>query len=342
MTMKAYAQITKDGQDNVLELLELYKPTATGNDLLVKVKAVATNPVDLKNYQPRYRRGHVELPNIVGFDASGIVEAVGERVSTFKVGDEVYFAGDVSRQGANAEYTLVDERITGRKPKSLNWEQAASVPLCTLTAWEPLVENAGICIPKEGERNLNENKSILIIGGAGGVGSILIQIAKKILKFGKVIATASRPETVEWCKRLGADAVINHTNLKADLANIGFNNGVNYVYVTPTLNNNLESAVEAVRPTGTIIGITGLPGTDIAKLRDKRLTLIVTFMFSRALNNDEPEKQGEILNMIGELIDKGVIVHTQNHHFEWNQLREAQKFQESGKAIGKITLTVKF
>jgi len=339
--MKAYAQITKDGHEQ-LELLELYKPTPTGHDLLVKVIAVATNPVDGKNYGPLFRRSKLETPNIVGYDAAGIVEAVGERVTNFKVGDEVYFAGDVSRQGANAEYTLVDERITGRKPKSLNWEQAASVPLCVFTAWEPLVENAGLCVPIEGERNLNEDKSILIIGGAGGVGSSVIQIAKKILKFGKVIATASRPETVEWCKRLGADVVIDHTNLKANLSQVGFKNGVNFVYVTPSLDKSWESAVEAVKPTGTLITITGFSGVDVNKIRWKRITLITVFMFSRALYEEEPEKQGEILNKFGEWIDKGVFVHTQNHHFEWDQLLEAQKFQTSGKAIGKITLTVKF
>jgi len=339
--MKAYAQRTKGGPE-VLEIIEFPKPIPTGHDLLVKVFATATNPVDGK-----IRSGSgpsnapLDPPKILGWDAAGVVEAVGELVTTYKTGEEVYFAGDVTRQGANAEYTLVDERITGRKPKTLTWEQAASVPLCALTAWEPLVESAGLAVPAEGGPNPNADKTLLVVGGAGGVGSAVIQLAKKVLKIGKVIATASRPETIEWVKRLGADVVINHNNLKTELANVGITS-VHYAYVTPNLNTVFNAVLEVVRPTGAIIGITGWGGVDTSLIVTKRVTLIPELMFSRAMHNVEMEKQAEILNKYSAWLDAGVLVHTQNHHFEWHQIREAQQLQDSGKAIGKITLTVKF
>jgi len=338
--MKAYAHLSHGGPE-VLQVIEFPKPSPNGHDLLVKVIATATNPIDCKVRGGKATYKATQIPKIVGWDASGIVESVGDKVSTFKVGDEVYFAGNIALHGANAEYTLVDERITGKKPKSLTWEQAATVPLCALTAWEPLFENAGLRIPEDGGPNPNASKTILVIGGAGGVGSIAIQFAKKLLKFGKVIATASRPETISWCQRMGADIVIGHNDLKANLENVGFS-GVNFVFVTNELNSVFDTAVDVAKPTGTIIGITGFQGVDAGKIFFKRLTLISEFMFSRSIHQEEPEKQGEILNKVAELIDAGVVVHTQNHHFEWHQLPEAHQLQESGKAIGKIGLTVKF
>jgi len=339
MAMKAYAQKRKGGPE-VLEVLELPKPTPTGHDLLVKVIATATNPVDGK-----VRSGEKEVlvdpPKILGWDAAGLVEEIGDLVTTHKKGDEVYFAGNFQRQGANAEYALVDERITGRKPKSLNWEQAATVPLCALTSWEGLVEGISIPIPVEGGINPNANKTLLVVGGSGGVGSITIQIAKKVLKIGRVVATASRPETIDWCKKMGADLVIPHQNLKAELAKVGVDRA-HYIFVTVDMSSCYDAVIDAVRPCGKIVGITGFSGLDTSKLFWNRITLCAELMFSRSVNNEEPEKQAAILNTVGDLLDKGVLVHTHNHHFEWAQLREAQKFQDSGKAIGKIGLTVKF
>jgi len=341
--MKAYC-IRKTGGPEVLEIVQVPKPTPTGRDLLVKVIAVAVNPIDCKvrstNLTNRPVGTPVDPPRIVGWDAAGIVEGVGEQVTNFKIGDEVYFAGSLIRPGSYAEYTLVDERITARKPKSLNWEQAAAVPLCTLTMWEALIEGAKIPFPSEGT-NPNVNKSILVVGGAGGVGSSVIQFSKTILKFGKVIATASRHESVEWCKKLGADVVVNHTNLKANLNNIGIEN-VHYVYVTVDLNTVWDHVMEVVKPTGTIIGITGFNGIDVSSIFTKRVTLVPELMFCRPMFNEEPERQGAILTQMGEYIDKGILISTQNKYFEWNQIKEAHEYQDSGKAIGKITLTVKF
>jgi len=334
---KAYAQ-KQTGGPEVLTILELPKPTATGTDLLVKVIATALNPVD---YKVRRGYGQERYPRILGFDGAGIVEEIGEKVSKFKVGDEVYFAGDISRQGAHAEYVLIDERITGKKPKTLSWIEAASVPLCVLTAWELLVEEMGIRAPSFVEPNLNANKSLLIIGGAGGVGSIAIQIAKKILRIGNVIATASRPETIAWCKKLGADTVINHNNLKENLAKIGIS-GVNYVFSTVDVFTVFDSIVEITKAKGRIGGITGWSELDLSNVFRKSITLVTEMMFARPSANEEPEKQGVLLNTVADLIDEGVLVHTLNHVFEWKQLPEAHKLQESGKAIGKIGLIVQF
>jgi len=218
------------------------------------------------------------------------------------------------------------------------------MPLCTLTAWEGLIEGAGVPVPSSSDPNPNGGKSILILGGAGGVGSICIQIAKAYLKFGTVIATASRPETIDWCKNLGSDHVINHRDdLKKQLDDLGFNKGVHVTYVTTDLNQVWNSVVSITRPCGKIIGITSFSGLEkLEQLQSKRLTLVGEFMFARAMYDEEQEKQHEILKKTAAFLDSGVFKHIQNHHFEWDQVKEAQNLQESGKAMGKITLTVKF
>ncbi|WP_348670249.1 zinc-binding alcohol dehydrogenase family protein, partial [uncultured Candidatus Thioglobus sp.] len=174
----------------------------TGRDLLVEIKAISVNPIDTKVKHTVAKDSAVK---ILGYDASGIVSAVGEQVSLFKVGDEVFYAGDVTRDGSNAAYQLVDERIVGRKPKSLNFEQAAALPLTSITAWESLFDRLKIT-------QSDKDKSLLLIGAAGGVGSMAIQFAKQIIGM-KVIATASRDESRSWCKQMGADIVLDHQHL---------------------------------------------------------------------------------------------------------------------------------
>jgi len=289
-------------------------------------------------------RFNMTAPRVLGGNFSGVVKAVGKNVTSFKIGDEVYFAGHgFARNGANAEYTVVEHRIVALKPKSLDWEQAASLPLVTLTAWEGMAEGAGILIPTDNSANPNANKSILILGGAGGVGSIAIQLAKKVFHFGHVIATASRPETVEWCKKQGADHVIDHSkNLEQELASKGFPKGVNYVFCTTDLNKVFDSLIPITKCAGKIIAITGFGGIDMSKVMMKRITVVAELMFSRIINDEEPELQHEILTKVAQLIESKTLHHVQNHHFEWSQIKEAQVLQDSGKAIGKITLTVKF
>jgi len=264
-------------------------------------------------------------------------------VTKYKVGDEVYFAGINQKNGSNAEFTVIDHRLVALKPKSLNWEEAAAMPLVSLTAWEAMAEGASIPIPEGNGPNPNANKSILIIGGAGGVGSIATQLAKKVFKIGQVIATASRPETVAWCKKQGADHVINHQkNLLEELTAIGLPKGVHYVFCTPDINKNWDAIVPITRAAGKVMGITGFGGVDLSKCFTKRLTVVTEFMFARGIYDEEPELQHEILAKVAAMLDSGVLHHIQFHHYEWSQIKEAQAFQDSGKAIGKITLTVKF
>ena len=185
-----------------LQDIELPIPTASGKDILVAIKAIAANPVDYKIRQRRQPENGVW--EVIGWDATGIVKEVGDEVSLFKVGDEVWYAGDLKRPGSNAEFQLVDERIVGSKPKSLSFSDAAALPLTTLTAWELLFDRMEV------EKD-NPNKSILVIGAAGGVGSILVQLIKQLTKL-KIIGTASREETRSWIKELGVDHIINHRN----------------------------------------------------------------------------------------------------------------------------------
>ena len=193
---------------------EADKPSASGYDLLIKIAAISVNPVDFKIRQNAAKDTVLDTPKIIGWDAVGTVEAVGDKTSRFKVGDQVYYAGDLTRSGSNAEYQLVDERIVGKKPKKLSNADAAAIPLTGLTAWESLFDRIKI------NPDTDRGKSVLILAGAGGVGSIAIQIAKKIAGL-TVIAMASRSETQDWCKKLGADFVVNHYHLKDELNKIG-------------------------------------------------------------------------------------------------------------------------
>ena len=183
-------------------------PEASGRDLLVEIKAISINPIDSK--VKHMVGGSAEKPLILGFDGCGIVKSIGEKVSLFKPGDEVYYVGDMSRDGSNANYQLMDERIVGHKPDSLSFAEAAAMPLTTVTAWESLFHRLRI-------GNEDTGKTILLIGAAGGVGSIAIQLAKQVGKL-KVIATASRSESKAWCEKMGADVVLEHHNLSAQFA----------------------------------------------------------------------------------------------------------------------------
>jgi len=280
---------------------------------------------------------------IVGWDASGVVEAIGTEVTLFKPGDEVYFAGAVNRPGANAEYVCVDERIVGHKPKNLTFLQAAAEPLTVLTAWEAMVEGMHIPVPKDEHDHPNKAKSILVIAGAGGTGSIGVQIAKRILKFGTVVATASRAETIEYSKEMGADLIINHNeDLLTQLQAAGLK-GVNYCYNTVDADSNFENVQQAVLPLGAIANITiGKQTIDVSKLFARRINFVWEMMFCRAIFDVEPEKQGHILNHFAGLYDNGLLQHRALNVFEWSQLPKAQEFQDSGKAKGKIVLEVKF
>jgi len=286
----------------------------------------------------------IESPLIPGWDASGVVEAVGTEATLFKPGDEVYFAGAINRAGSFAEYTVVDERIVGRKPSSLIHEDAAALPLTSLTAWEMLVEGFGIPVPADvGDETVNRNKTLLVLGGAGGVGSIALQIAKHALKIGRVIGSASRAETVAYSKAHGADYTINHRNPLADeLAKLGLK-GVDFIFNTSEPDPVIEQLIELVNPLGKIGHILPIQKpVNTAPLFMKRGSLVWEMMFARGVYGVEPERQGAILNRVASLVDSKVLRSTANVRFAWDKLAEALALQGSGRAIGKIVLSVAF
>ncbi len=314
---------------------ETKKPSPVGYDLLVKIAAISVNPVDYKIRQNTAKDTILDEPKIIGWDASGTVTAVGDKTSKFKIGDQVYYAGDLTRSGSNAEYQLIDERIVGKKPTSLTHSQAAVMPLTTLTAWESLFDRIKIDPEKD------KGKTVLILAGAGGVGSITIQLAKKLAGL-TVIATASRPESAAWCTSLGADFVVNHHDLKAELAKIGHAE-VNYILDFVDLKGYWELAAEIIKPQGHIVSITGSTAPlDLNVLKNKSVTFSYEFMYTRSMfTTEDIEKQHQILNQVADMIDEGILKTTLTTTllgFTVENLKEAHKLQESGKTIGKTAI----
>lgn len=313
--------------------IELPKPVPTGRDMLVAVKAVSVNPVDTKVRSPK--DGVEDPPRILGWDASGIVEAVGPGVSLFKVGDEVYYAGDITRSGSNAEFQLVDERIVGVKPKSLNFAEAAALPLTTITAYEAFFDRLGI--DRDGK---DKGQSVLIIGAGGGVGSIGIQLAKAAGLV--IIATASRPETTAWVKELGADHVVNHREpMVEQVRDLGFEH-VDHIAIFNDMRH-WETAVELIRPEGAIVTI---DNTDqpmpMAGMKMKAASLHWEFMFARAMHQTpDMIEQHNLLTYVANEIDAGRIKTTLDQvlsPINAANLREAHRLVETGQAKGKIVV----
>ncbi|WP_017497580.1 zinc-binding alcohol dehydrogenase family protein [Flavobacterium sp. WG21] len=314
---------------------ETPKPVPGERDLVVKISAVSVNPVDFKIRQNSTKDTILETPKIIGWDAVGIVEAVGEKVSLFKVGDEVFYAGDITKPGSNAEYQVIDERIVGRKPKSLSLEESAVIPLTGLTAWEILFDRIRINPEKD------KGKSILIIGGAGGVGSIAIQLAKKVAGL-TVIATASRPETIGWCKEQGADYVVDHRNLIASVQEAGFQQ-VDFILDFVDTNSYWDTMVELIKPQGHIASITGSSDpVALNKLKNKSASFSWELMYTRSMyETDDMEEQHVILNKLADLLDQGMLKSTLNVTLTGltvSNFKKAHELLESGKTIGKIAI----
>ena len=316
---------------NALVEFETDKPQPGPSDLLVEVRGISVNPVDAKvraNAQPE------GAPRILGFDAAGIVKEVGPETTRFRPGDEVFYAGDITRPGTNAEFHIVDERIVGRKPSSLGFAEAAAMPLTTITAWEILFDNFGL---KEGE---GAGESLLVIGGAGGVGSILIQLAKKLTDL-NVIATASRSDTRAWVEKMGADHVVNHRNpLDQEMKALGIS--PRYVAALTNTDEHIASIVELIKPRGHIALIDNPKSLDIMPLKFKALSLSWEFMFTRSMfQTEDMDVQHDLLNRVADLLDKGTLVSTVNEHYgtlSVANLRSAHELQESRTAIGKTVL----
>ncbi|WP_291285487.1 zinc-binding alcohol dehydrogenase family protein [Flavobacterium sp.] len=314
---------------------ETPKPVPGERDLVVKISAVSVNPVDFKIRQNSAKDTVLENPKIIGWDAVGIVEAIGEKVTLFEVGDEVFYAGDITKPGSNAEYQSIDERIVGRKPKSLSLEESAVMPLTGLTAWEILFDRIRINPEKD------KGKSILIIGGAGGVGSIAIQLAKKIAGL-TVIATASRPETIAWCKEQGADFVVDHKNLIASVQEAGFQQ-VDFILDFVDTNSYWDTMVELIKPQGHIASITGSSDpVALNKLKNKSASFSWELMYTRSMfETDDMQEQHIILNQLADLLDKGILKSTLNltlNGLTTGNFKKAHELLESGKTIGKIAI----
>lgn len=321
--------------ENSFVEFELPIPQPSGHDLLINIKAIAVNPVDYKIRLNSAKDMVLEDPKVIGWDAVGVIEEVGDLVTLFKVGDEVFYAGDITRSGCNAEFQLVDERIVGKKPKDFSYEATAAMPLTSLTAWEILFDRMRI------SRDRDAGKTILIIGGAGGVGSITIQLAKKIAGL-KVVATASRPETKAWCLKLGADAVVDQNNLFDNVIQTGYKD-FDYILDFVDLNAYWDMIVELIKPQGHIASITG-SSVPIAlnKLKTKSVSFYWEFMFTRPMfKTDDLIEQHHILNKIGELMEKGIVNSTTNtvlNGLRVENLKKAHLQLESGKSIGKIVI----
>ena len=315
--------------------VELPKPAPGEHDLLVRVEAVSVNPVDTKIRSPKPQ---VEAqPKVLGYDAAGTIEAVGEFVSDFKPGDRVYYAGDVTRAGSNAEYQLVDARLVGHAPKSIDLTDAAALPLTTITAWELLFQR----MPFDSEHG-GEGKSLLIIGGAGGVGSIAIQLARRA-GF-TVIATASRTETIAWCRSLGAQHVIDHRQpLAPQLAALGFTQIDAAVNLADT-DRYWEELGTLLAPQGHV-GLIVEPSGAL-KIGDpykaKCIGIHWEMMFARPrFKTADQAEQGRILERVAALIDAGELRGTRTETLSpinATNLREAHRRLESGTSIGKLVL----
>ena len=328
-TMKAvgsYEALPLDNPDALVDI-EVDIPELSPHDVLVRVMAVSVNPVDMK------RRSSLvasSTPTILGYDAAGVIESVGSEVTTLNVGDEVWYAGDVSRPGTNAEFHAVDERIVAPKPTSLSFPEAAALPLTTITAWESLFERFGL-----GESSTGD---LLVLGGAGGVGSIMIQLAKALTGV-RVIGTASRDASRTWVEQMGADVVINHHHLEDEATSVA-PAGIDYLF-SPHSEGNVGAYAAIMKPFGHITAIDDPVDLDLLPLKSKSIAWHWELMFTRALFGFDMLAQQQLLRRTAELVDAGVLRTTLTktiEDFSAAGIREAQRDIETGRVIGKVVI----
>jgi zinc-binding alcohol dehydrogenase family protein len=326
-----------EAPDSLVEL-DIDRPAPRARDLLVNVRAVSVNPVDTKIRGARHQGSAANIsgqPRILGWDAAGVVVETGKEVTEFRVGDEVYYAGELERPGSNAEYQAVDERLVGRRPKSLGVAEAAALPLTSITAWELLFDRFSI---REGEGEA----SLLVSGAPGGVGSILVQLARRLTGL-TVIATASRPETVRWVTSMGAHHVVDHTKPMVGQIHDLKIPSVKYVASLTATARNYAQLVEILAPEGKLGLIDDPPSLDVVPLKRKAASLHWEFMFARSMwQTPDMAEQGRLLNRVSELVDRGELRSTQTQTFSpinADNLKKAHALAESGKTIGKLTLS---
>ncbi|WP_422745246.1 zinc-binding alcohol dehydrogenase family protein [Mycobacterium sp. WMMD1722] len=323
----AYAALPID-DENSLQDVTVPLPQLRARDVLVRVLAVSVNPVDVK--QRAALRASKE-PTILGFDAAGIVAAVGPQVRTLAVGDEVYYAGDITRQGSNAEFQAVDERIVARKPAALSFSDAAALPLTTITAWETLFDRFGLTAQSTGD--------LLVLAAAGGVGSMMIQLAKALTGL-RVIGTASRTESEHWARGMGADEVIDHRDLARQARSVA-PGGVDYLF-SPHSRGNIETYAQIVRPFGHITAIDEPEDLNLLPLKEKSIAWHWELMFTRSMfETDDMIEQQRLLTRAAELLDTGALRTTVTEtidDFSAAGLRRAHRAVESGRMVGKVVV----
>ncbi|TRX76049.1 zinc-binding alcohol dehydrogenase family protein [Pseudomonas mangiferae] len=330
----AYRQSLPADDPQALLDLDLPDPVPGPRDLLVEVRAISVNPVDTKirrNVQPENGQ-----PKVLGWDVAGVVKAVGREVDLFAVGDEVFYAGALDRPGANSQLHVVDQRLVGHRPKTLDFAQSAALPLTAITAWELLFERLGIA-----EGDASAGQRLLVVGAAGGVGSMLVQLARQLTGL-TVIGSASRPETQQWVRDLGAHEVIDHSRpLHEELRRIGIDSVTHVASLTHT-DQHLAALVEALAPQGRLALIDDPKALDIGLLKRKSLSLHWEFMYTRSLfQTDDMIEQHRLLERVAGLVDDGVLKTTLGEHYgtiDAANLRRAHAQLESGTSRGKIVL----
>lgn len=322
-----------ENPDSLIDV-ELPVPEPGARDLLVRVEAIALNPVDYKVRQNADPAGETR---VLGWDAAGTVVAVGSEVELFAAGDEVYYAGALDRPGANSRYHAVDERLVARKPTALSFGEAAALPLTALTAWEGLFERLGL---RTGA--LEKTGNLLVTAAAGGVGAITAQLARALTSL-TVVGTASRPETAEFARRMGVEHVVDHRRpLVPQLAEVT-PDGLDYVFSTTGTDRNLAAYAETLNPFGRIVAIDDFDSLPIGTLKAKSISFHWEFMFTRSMfRTADQAMQQHILTQVARLVDQGVLTTTATRDLgpvNAANLREAHRIQESGTAIGKTVLT---
>jgi NADPH:quinone reductase len=317
-----------DASDALVDI-EIDVPAPGPHDLLVEVRAVSVNPVDVKV------RAGVDpggAPKVLGFDAAGVVVGTGDAVTSFSVGDEVYYAGSISRPGSNAGLQLVDERITGHKPASLGFAEAAALPLTTITAWEALFDHLRLGPDSRG--------TLLVMAAAGGVGSMAVQLARRLTGV-TVIGTASRPESTRWVEDMGAHHVVNHHHLREEIRDAA-PGGVDAI-LSPFSAGNVETYAEILRPRGEVVAIDEPEGLDLLPLKSKSQTWHWEFMFTRPLHEPESTYQRQLLDRVARLVDDGVVRSTMSVRLgplNAETLRAAHRQLETSASIGKTVITM--
>lgn len=330
--MRAVAYRASEGSQALTDV-ELPDPVPAGRDILVEVRAVSVNPVDIKVHKSvRPPQGAWK---VLGWDVAGVVVATGPDVTRFKAGDEVYYAGDITRPGGNSELHLVDERIVGHKPHSLGWAEAAALPLTTITAWEALFDRLEV------RRAVPGASGILIVGAAGGVGSIAVQLARQLTDL-TVIGTASRPETQAWVKDLGAHHVLDHSRpLSEEIGRLGIE-APGFVLSTTHTVDHLPEIVKVIAPQGRLALIDNPQSLDIVPLKGKSLSIHWEFMFARStFQTADIDQQGALLDEVSRLVDAGTLRTTLSEQLgpiTAANLTAAHALIDSGKALGKIVL----